>query len=197
MTASSNLIRFGTDGWRAIIGNEFTFANLESVAQAYADYISDCQSANEISSRFSQTPDKLPLIVIGFDGRFLSAEFARRTADVLASSNLKVALFAKAVPTPLVSWGVRKMNAAGGIVITASHNPPEYNGFKIKSAWGGSAPTDVTSAVESRINLNSSSNSETFQKTIRQKLRETSLKAIALIFFLTSILSVCVRQKPR
>ncbi|MGI8469807.1 MAG: phosphoglucomutase/phosphomannomutase family protein [Pyrinomonadaceae bacterium] len=155
-TASSNFIRFGTDGWRAIIGDEFTFANLKCVAQAYADYINDCRSADESSKSLSQNSDEFPLIIIGFDGRFLSAEFARRAAEVLAGNNLKVALFAEPVPTPLVSWGIREMRAAGGIVITASHNPPEYNGFKIKSAWGGSASPDVTSAVESRINLNSS-----------------------------------------
>ncbi|HKQ53352.1 MAG TPA: hypothetical protein VJT74_13340, partial [Pyrinomonadaceae bacterium] len=129
-------IRFGTDGWRAVIADQFTFANLERVAQAYADYL----KAQPVS-----------LVVVGYDRRFLSDKFAARTAEVLAGNDLRVALFAEAVPTPVVSWAVKSNGAAGGVVITASHNPPHFNGFKIKAPWGGSATDETTRAVESLI----------------------------------------------
>jgi phosphomannomutase len=154
--SQSDAIRFGTDGWRAIIGEGFTFANLEKVAQAYADYINSAEPHNS-NRLFEQTilaDQKHPLIVIGYDRRFLSEQFAERTAEIMAGNDLNVALFDKAVPTPLISWVVRENNAAGGIVITASHNPPEFNGFKIKDFWGGSASSKTTAAVESFIDSN-------------------------------------------
>lgn len=134
------LIRFGTDGWRAIIAREFTFANLERVAQAYADYL----ATNKEGS----------LVVVGYDRRFLSEQFARRAAEVMAGNGFRIALFKEAAPTPLISWAVKELGAIGGIVITASHNPPEFNGFKIKAPWGGSAAPETTAAVESLIDVN-------------------------------------------
>jgi phosphomannomutase len=154
----SNSIRFGTDGWRAIIGDKFTFANLEIVTQAYADYINapDIDHLkNNHSPPYSTLSHKQKLIIVGYDGRFLSEQFAERVAQVLRGNNLKIALFDEAVPTPLVSWAVREQSAAGGIVITASHNPAEFNGFKIKDNWGRSASDDITRAVESLIKFNS------------------------------------------
>ncbi len=137
-------IRFGTDGWRAVIANEFTFANLERVAQAYADYLK--QDASQAASDAGQK-----LVIIGFDRRFLSEKFAARAAEVLAGNNFQISLFTEAVPTPLVSWAVREQGALGGVVITASHNPPEFNGFKIKAPWGGSAAPETTSQVEALV----------------------------------------------
>jgi phosphomannomutase len=137
-------IRFGTDGWRAVIADQFTFANLERVAQAYADYLNrqpDPQSEPRLQR----------LAVVGFDRRFLSEKFAERAAEVLAGNDLRVALFTDAVPTPLVSWAVKANGAAGGVVITASHNPGEFNGFKIKAPWGGSASPEITASVESLL----------------------------------------------
>jgi phosphomannomutase len=134
-------IRFGTDGWRAVISQDFTFANLERVAQAYAGYLSS-QPHHDRQS---------PLVIIGYDRRFLSDKFAARAAEVLAGNDFRVALFDEAVPTPLVSWAVREEGAAGGVVITASHNPPEFNGFKIKAPWGGSAPPETTAQVEALV----------------------------------------------
>ncbi len=151
MSAQSSLtpIRFGTDGWRAVIAREFTFANVERVAQAYADYLAG-QAID--TSQASETSDKKqPLVIIGFDRRFLSPQFAERVVEVLAGNNFQVSLFAEPVPTPLVSWAVREMKAAGGVVITASHNPPEFNGFKIKAPWGGSASPETTVAVEALV----------------------------------------------
>lgn len=136
-------IRFGTDGWRAVIADAFTFANLERVAQAYADYLLQQPDAQTES-----------LVVVGYDRRFLSEKFAERAAEVLAGNDLRVALFDEAVPTPVVSWAVKLNGAAGGVVITASHNPGEFNGFKIKAPWGGSASPEITSAVEALLDSN-------------------------------------------
>ncbi len=132
-------IRFGTDGWRAVIADEFTFANVERVAQAYAEFVRR-QSAGASAE-----------VVIGYDRRFLSGQFAARAAEVLAGNDIAVSLFDTDVPTPLVSWAVRERGAAGGVVITASHNPAHFNGFKIKAPWGGSAPPETTRAVEALV----------------------------------------------
>jgi len=134
------VIKFGTDGWRAVIADEFTFANLERVAQAYADY--EDQLTRPGSNR---------LVVVGYDRRFLSEHFAQRVAEILVGNDFRIALFLEAQPTPLISWSVKDLNAAGGVMITASHNPAEFNGFKIKAPWGGSAMPDTTRIVEGLV----------------------------------------------
>lgn len=143
MSEAKTQIKFGTDGWRAVIAREFTFGNVERVTQAYADYLT-----NETSGKTD------PLVVVGYDRRFMSEQFARRAAEVLVANGLRIALFSKAQPTPLISWSVKELSAAGGVVITASHNPAEFNGFKIKAPWGGSAAPETTAAVEKRVDLN-------------------------------------------
>lgn len=143
MTDSPVEIKFGTDGWRAIIAREFTFVNVERVAQAYADFLT--REAGEGNK---------PFVVIGFDRRFLSEKFAARTAEVLAGNGFKIALFTDAQPTPLISWAVKDLGATGGVMITASHNPANFNGFKIKAPWGGSAPPETTRAVEQLVDAN-------------------------------------------
>jgi phosphomannomutase len=147
---SSTAIRFGTDGWRAIIAEDFTFANLERVAQAYCDFLK-AEAASAV--RDESLNAGAPLVVIGCDRRFLSEAFARRAAEVVAGNGLRTAIFPEPVPTPIVSWVVRENAAAGGIVITASHNPPEFNGFKIKAPWGGSASPEITSKVETFVDV--------------------------------------------
>lgn len=143
-TTSPPAIRFGTDGWRALIAREYTFANLERVAQAYALYITRNAGAN------SGAP---PVVIVGYDRRFMSAEFARRAGEVLAGNNIDVRMFDSDVPSQLVSWAVRESGAAGGVMITASHNPPQFNGFKIKATFGGSAPPETTREVESLVDV--------------------------------------------
>lgn len=140
MSDSPVQIKFGTDGWRAIIAREFTFVNVERVAQAYADFL----------TREAGHGNK-PFVVIGFDRRFLSEKFAARTAEVMAGNGFKIALFSEAQPTPLISWAVKDLGATGGVMITASHNPANFNGFKIKAPWGGSAPPETTRAVEQLV----------------------------------------------
>ena len=134
------IIKFGTDGWRAVIAREYTFANLERVAQAYADYL------------LGQTPS--PFAVVGYDRRFLSQEFSVRAAEVLVGNGIRVSHFTEAMPTPLISWAVKQLQAHGGVVITASHNPADFNGFKIKAPWGGSAAPETTAAVEKLVDAN-------------------------------------------
>jgi len=132
-------IKFGTDGWRAIIARDFTFANVERVAQAYADYLSQ------------QVTNETPFVVVGFDRRFLSEQFAHRAAEVMIGNGFRMALFEDAQPTPMVSWAVKDLGATGGIMITASHNPATFNGFKIKAPWGGSASPETTRVVEQLV----------------------------------------------
>src|SRR5436190_1306252 len=131
-------IKFGTDGWRAVIAEDFTFANVAMVAQATADY----WKANPVSG----TEQK---VIIGYDRRFLSNDFGRRTAEVFAGNGFKVVLTPDPTPTPSVSFAVKQQHAVGGIMITASHNPPIFNGFKLKSHFGASAESTTCQAVES------------------------------------------------
>jgi len=128
-------IKFGTDGWRGVISREFTFENLRLVAQATVDYMK------------KEGLHKKGLIV-GYDRRFLSKEYAREVACVAAANGLKVHLGQDYAPTPAVSWAVKEMGAGGGVMITASHNPPKYNGFKFKESFGGSALPETTKKLE-------------------------------------------------
>lgn len=136
-------IKFGTDGWRAIIAEDFTFANVERVAQAAADY----WLANPVAG----TDRKL---IIGYDRRFLSNEFARRAAEIFAGNAFQVVLTPEPTPTPSVSFAVKQQRAVGGVMITASHNPPIFNGFKLKSHFGGSAEPATCQAVEGFLEPN-------------------------------------------
>jgi alpha-D-glucose phosphate-specific phosphoglucomutase len=133
-----NPIKFGTDGWRAVIAEDFTFDNVRICAQGVADYLRETGQADRG-------------LVIGYDTRFASEDFAAATAEVAAANGIKVYLSPKAIPTPEVSFGVVSKKAAAAVVITASHNPATYNGFKIKSADGASAPTEMIDAVEKNI----------------------------------------------
>ncbi len=128
-------IRFGTDGWRAVIADDYTFANLEKVALATARYF---RRHRKISRG----------VVIGYDARFMSGEFAAKAADVMANAGIKVRLADSIVTTPMISLLTLLDGAAGGIVITASHNPPKYNGFKIKGDFGGPAHPEMITKVE-------------------------------------------------
>ena len=130
-------IRFGTDGWRAVIAEEFTFRNLHRVAYAAAEWALEQSRA--------------PKVVIGYDTRFLGRAFAEYTARVLASAGVETVLPPSFAPTPAVSWATREFGCTAGIVITASHNPPEYNGFKLKADFGGPMLPDGIADVEARI----------------------------------------------
>jgi alpha-D-glucose phosphate-specific phosphoglucomutase len=131
-------IKFGTDGWRGIIAEDFTFDNVRICAQAVAEYLKQ----NGL--------DKQGL-VIGYDTRFASEDFAAAAAEVIAGNNIKVHLCLKPAPTPVVSFTVPATKSAGAIMITASHNPGSWNGFKYKSQDGASAPGEITSQIEGNI----------------------------------------------
>jgi phosphomannomutase len=133
-------IRFGTDGWRGIIGEDFTFANVRLAARAIARRV-----------RVESGPEGSPHILVGHDTRFLSRDFARVAAEAIAGEGVRVSLATAFAPTPAFSYAVVRQKAAGAVVITASHNPPEYNGVKFKSSYGGSAPVSFTRGVEEEI----------------------------------------------
>ena len=138
-------IKFGTDGWRGVIAREFTFENLSLVAQATMDYM--------IREGLAEKG-----LVIGYDRRFLSREFAERVAEVACGNGIRVWLGNGYAPTPAVSWGVHELQAGAGVMITASHNPPIYNGFKFKEAFGGSARPATTKVLEEMVSANIAAN---------------------------------------
>lgn len=139
-------IEFGTDGWRAVISEEFTFANVRKVAQA----IAETTLADVEQGRLAAPPT----MVVGFDTRFLSDRYAIAVAEVLAANGIAVWLAQGDAPTPMVSFAIVDKGASGGVMITASHNPPRYNGIKLKAANGGSASSTDAKAVEARIKAN-------------------------------------------
>lgn len=144
-------IHFGTDGWRAVISDTFTFHNLRLVAQAIADAIPGENWKNGF------TPEK-PVdnhkVVVGFDTRFLSDRYAVEVARVLAGNGYMVFLSQADAPTPAISFSVKNMGAVAGIMITASHNAPRYNGVKLKAAYGGAATSEQCRLVEVYLNDN-------------------------------------------
>ncbi len=133
-------IKFGTDGWRAVIADGFTFANVERVSQAAADFWSR-----------SEVPGTEKKIVIGYDRRFLSDRFAQRAAEVFCANRFEVVLADRPTPTPAVSLACRQLHAVGGVMITASHNPAAFNGYKLKTHLGAPADEDYCRAVEALL----------------------------------------------
>ncbi|MBI4667936.1 MAG: hypothetical protein HY747_01930 [Elusimicrobia bacterium] len=132
----ANAVRFGTDGWRAVMGEDFTFPNVRRTAWALAQWIN------------SNAPGSS--IFIGYDKRFASREFAEEAAQVLAGAGLETRLAHEAIPTPAISY-LAKTHKSYGLVVTASHNPAIYNGLKIKTPDGASAPVRLTREVESLL----------------------------------------------
>ncbi|MCL4442103.1 MAG: phosphoglucomutase/phosphomannomutase family protein [Firmicutes bacterium] len=132
-------IKFGTDGWREIIARQFTFENVNFVAQAIADYICShgmCRRG----------------VVIGYDNRFLSDQFAKSVAEVLCGNGIKVFMTGRATPTPVTAFAVKNLGAAGAVMLTASHNPPEYNGMKFIPEYAGPALPYITDEIEANVN---------------------------------------------
>src|SRR5260370_33852182 len=133
-----NKIKFGTDGWRAIIADDFNVENVKRVA-----YVTALWLKKEFEN---------PSAVVGCDPRFAGTLFADTTTCVLASQGVKVYRAENTfVSTPMISLGTVRKHASAGIIITASHNPPSYNGYKIKANYGGPATPDDIEKVESQI----------------------------------------------
>jgi phosphomannomutase len=142
-------IKFGTDGWRAVIAEGFTFDNVARVAQATADFWK-----SEVQSQKSEVFGRELKAIVGFDRRFFSDKFAQIVAEVLAGNGFQVILMPEPVPTPSVSFAVKNLQAVGGVMLTASHNPPIFNGFKLKSYYGGSSDSETCKTVESFLDKN-------------------------------------------
>ncbi|HEV7512475.1 MAG TPA: phosphoglucomutase/phosphomannomutase family protein [Candidatus Acidoferrum sp.] len=140
MIERAPLIKFGTDGWRAIIAEDFTFANARTVASAIARYVIRSEDARRG-------------VIIGYDHRFASDTVATAVADVITASGTPVWLTDKPCPTPAVSLLVRQRDAAGGMVITASHNPYRWNGIKYKASYGSSALPSIVAQIEQEIEV--------------------------------------------
>ena len=128
-------VKFGTDGWRGIIADDFTYANVRVAVSAIAHYI-------------LQHEDPSKGACIGYDTRFGSPQFARLAAEVLAGAGIPVQLASGITPTPALSFGVRKRGAAGGVMITSSHNPAQWNGVKYKASYGGSGSPGIMKQIE-------------------------------------------------
>ncbi len=132
-------IKFGTSGWRGILADEFTFENVRIVTQAICDHI-------------REKGEREKGVVIGYDTRFMGRKFALESAEILAANGIKAFLCKRDVPTPVIAFEIIRRKAAGGINFTASHNPPEYNGLKFSSSWGGPALPETTGEIERRAN---------------------------------------------
>jgi phosphomannomutase len=136
--AETTVVKFGTDGWRGIIADDFTYANVRVAAAAIANYV----LADE---------DPAAGLCIAYDTRFGSRSFAKVVAEVVASAGIPVAMAAEITPTPALSYAVRERKAAGGVMITSSHNPAEWNGVKYKASYGGSGKPSIMAAIESYL----------------------------------------------
>jgi phosphomannomutase len=142
MTITLNPIKFGTDGWRGVIAADFTFERVAKVAPL---------AAKVLEAEFGSTTGS-NLIIVGYDRRFMAEKFAQVAAQAIQEAGYNVLLSSSYAPTPAFSWAAKAENALGAIVITASHNPPEYLGLKVKGAFGGSVSPEVTQKIEVLLN---------------------------------------------
>lgn len=140
----STTIKFGTAGWRALIARDYTFENLRLISQGTADYLKS-ELANPKSPIYGT---KVPKVIIGYDCRFLGRQFALAVAEVFAANGLKPLLCERDTPTPVIAFAIRTEKAIGAINITASHNPPDYSGFKLSRWDAAGAPAEVTKQIE-------------------------------------------------
>lgn len=135
-------IKFGTDGWRGVIAAEFTFERVRYVAAI---------AAHVLAEEYATLTNHSRLVIVGYDRRFLSEEFAAAVAESVQQAGFDVLLSESYAPTPAFSWAAKQQNALGALVITASHNPGKYSGLKVKGAFGGSVSPAVTQKIEARL----------------------------------------------
>lgn len=140
------MIKFGTSGWRGIIARDFTFDNVRIATQAIAEYLK-----SELQNPGSPIHGRKPVVIIGYDTRFLGREFSLAVAEVLASNGLDPLLCNRDTPTPVIAHNIRARKAIGGINMTASHNPAEYQGLKFSTSNGAPATQEVTRQVEANV----------------------------------------------
>src|SRR5260370_28061397 len=159
------MIKFGTSGWRGLIGRDFTFDNVRLAAQGIADFLKSRDQSKiyqgqavaikESGAFVEFLPGKVgpesKVVVLGYDTRFLGREFSLAAAEVLANNGLTPLLCERDTPTPVIAHTIRARKAAGGINMTASHNPAEYQGLKFSTNNGAPAPTEATRQIERNI----------------------------------------------
>src|SRR5271168_1666300 len=150
-------IKFGTDGWRGIIADDFTFDNVRRVAGAIASYVLKYEDARQG-------------VIIGYDTRFASKPAAQVAAEVIVAAGVPVKLANDYTPTPAVSYAVKDKGAAGGVMITSSHNPWNWNGVKFKGSFGGSATPAIMKKIEEELNARA------MPQGVRTTIEETDLK---------------------
>lgn len=141
MPIAADSIKFGTDGWRGVIAADFTFERLALVAPV---------AAQVLANVYGETTGSRTIIV-GYDRRFMAEEFAKKTAEVVKAAGFDVLLSECYAPTPAFSWAAKQQNALGALVLTASHNPASYLGLKVKGAFGGSVPPEITHKIEAQL----------------------------------------------
>src|ERR1700726_1244261 len=134
-------IKFGTDGWRGVIADDFTFDNVRRVAGAIAAYVLKHEDAQRG-------------VIVGYDTRFASQHAARVAVEILAGAGIPVKLANDYTPTPAISYAVKHQGAAGGVMVTSSHNPWNWNGVKFKGNFGGSAPPAIMKQIEDELASN-------------------------------------------
>jgi len=155
-------IKFGTDGWRGLIADDFTFDNVRRVAGAIAKYV-------------LKHEDPTRGVVVGYDTRFLSDRAARAVAEVIAAAGIPVRLANDYVPTPAVSYNVKKLGAAGGVMVTSSHNPWNWNGVKFKAKFGGSATPAIMKLIEDELDAGTTASDSS--PTLAHKTRKDGAPA--------------------
>src|SRR5262245_41037245 len=139
-------IKFGTSGWRGLIARDFTFENVRLATQGIAEYLKA-----ELALTDSPIHGRKPVLILGYDTRFLGKEFSLAAAEVLAANVLIPLLCQRDAPTPVISHTIRARKAIGGINMTASHNPAEYQGLKFSTRNGAAAPPEVTKQIEANV----------------------------------------------
>jgi phosphoglucomutase len=140
------MIKFGTSGWRGLIARDFTFDNVRLATQAIAQYLN-----SELKNRSSTIFGRKPVMILGYDTRFLGREFSLAAAEILASNGITPLLCARDTPTPVIAHTIRARKAIGGINMTASHNPAEYQGLKFSTSNGAPAPPEITRQIEKKV----------------------------------------------
>jgi phosphoglucomutase len=145
-TLKPTQIKFGTAGWRAVMARDFTFANVRLASQGVAEYLK-----TQLADPQSPIHGRPPKVLIAHDCRFLGPQFALAVAEILTANQLQPLLCSPDTPTPVLAFAIRKRKAIGGINITASHNPPEYSGFKFSRYDGAGAAPDITGPIEAAI----------------------------------------------
>ncbi|UCB57662.1 MAG: phosphoglucomutase/phosphomannomutase family protein [Candidatus Omnitrophota bacterium] len=178
----SKEIKFGTDGWRGIIGQDFNLENVQVVAHAIADYL--------------KRDAKKKSVAVGYDTRRLSKETAELISRILAANGIKTILSSGPLPTQAISYTVRNLNCAAGIMVTASHNPASFNGIKIKGAFGGPVEKDVTDKIERLIFKNRPLKISLSQARKRNLLKVKNLIP-AYLKFVKSYLDMPLLKKGR